>query len=270
MNGQKKAVVAVLAILAAGTGCVGLGGRAYELAYQANPGCGTPACQRDKVYLFAVGGPHPLDWWALETLREELNRQGYAKVGTGPAIHTGWVLREMAMVRRHVPESAFVLVGVGWDAAAALRTARQAGASGCPVAAVVLIDPGPLPPLEPGDPRVLTIRAGGCGSSCLADMAEAVVVPESLPRHRLIGDPRTVAVLRDLLDTLAATMPLAAGPAPPAGDYEYAPPPRPLPAPGDAPEWHFLFDQPGRPVAPIAGTVPLPVSPRPPGIVTSR
>lgn len=269
MNGPKKVVVAVLALLTAGMGCVGLGGRAYELAHLVNPGCSIPAGQREKVYLFAVGGPHPLEWWALEALREELNRLGYAKVGIGPAVHTGWVLREMAAVRRHVPEAVFVLVGVGWDAAAALRTARQARASSCSVAAVVLIDPGPLPPPEPDDPRMLTIRAGGGSPSCPRDGDECIVIPESLPRHRLVGDPRTVAVLRGLLDDLATAVPLPAGPPPPS-DYEHAPPPRPLPRPGDDPAWHFLFDQPGRTVAPIAGTVPVPVAPRPPGTVTTR
>ena len=62
---------------------------------------------------------------ALDTLRGELARQGFAKIATGQAVHAGWMTREMRRVREEKPEAVFVLLGSEGGAGTAVKLAEQ-------------------------------------------------------------------------------------------------------------------------------------------------
>src|SRR5437868_15108129 len=121
MTGKTWLLAGVAATLLAGSGCVSCGYDSCGRAYERGPDCDTPTCQRDQVYVFAVGGMNPAAMLALESLREELNRQGFAKVGTGQVIHTWWMARQMREIRAHDPDAAFGILGSESGAPAAVN-----------------------------------------------------------------------------------------------------------------------------------------------------
>ena len=82
-------------VLLAGPGCVCCGDKGYAIANETGAQCEVPVCQRNQVYVFAVGGMNPAAVMALDSFREDLNRQGFAKVGTGQSIHAWWMARQM-------------------------------------------------------------------------------------------------------------------------------------------------------------------------------
>ena len=162
MIGKRWLVAGVVAILLVGSGCVSCGNKGFAAAREVGPECELPACQRNQVYVFAVSGMNPAGIVALDTLREELNRQGFAKVGTGQPVHAWWMAREMRRIRAQEPEAVFVLLGSESGAAVAAKLAERAAADGLPVAAVVYLDADARWPFSR---RVRRADARGGGSS---------------------------------------------------------------------------------------------------------
>jgi hypothetical protein len=83
MTAKRGLVAGIAVILLFTTGCVSCGNASYATAYEMGPACDIPAAQLNQVYVFAVSGMNPASILALESLREELNRPGFAKVATG-------------------------------------------------------------------------------------------------------------------------------------------------------------------------------------------
>jgi hypothetical protein len=193
------------------------------------------------VYVFAVGGMNPAEMMALESLRGELARQGFAKVATGQTVQTVWMAQEMRDIRAHEPDAVFVVLGSGSGAPAAARLAGRAQAKGLPVAAVVLL--------------------GAEGSTAATDLGVRTLTLGGNGRFATTVSPETVGAVSQLLQEVAQAAP------PPAVEhvagwwYPDAPPARPFVDPGTDGDWAFLFDQPG--------TVPLAISDAPPAAVTN-
>jgi hypothetical protein len=259
MRGKRWLVAGVVAILLAAPGCVCCGNKSYAVAHEMGAECEVPTCQRNQVYVFAVSGMNPAGVVALDSLREELNRQGFAKVGTGQTIHAWWMAREMRRIRSHEPDAVFVIVGSEAGGPAAVGLAEKAKADGLPVAAVVLLDAdGQTPPPAPS-PGTRAIAIGAAAVPP-AFGVESVAVP-GVGRFDLPTDANTVATLTALLNDVAQ-----AG-VPPTVEhvlgwwYPGAPPARPVVDPGHDPQWAFLFDD--------AGAVPSPLGERGPVITAT-
>ena len=253
MTGKRWLVAGVVAILLAGSGCVCCGNRSYAVAHEMGAECEVPTCQRNQVYVFAVSGMNPAGVVALDSLREELNRQGFAKVGTGQTVHAWWMAREMRRIRTHEPDAVFVIVGSEAGGPAAVGLAEKAKADGLPVAAVVLLDADgqTSPPAPSSGTRTMTIGLASEVPSAFG--VEWVAVP-GVDRFALPTDTDTVATLTALLNDVARNG------VPPTVEhvmgwwYPGAPPARPVVDPGLDPQWAFLFDH--------AGVVPSPLGER--------
>lgn len=244
MSGRSGLIAGVAGILLAGSGCVSCGNHSYGEAHEVGPDCEVPTCQRNQVYVFAVSGMNPLDMLALDALRGELARRGFAKVATGQAVHAGWMTREMRRIREEQPEAVFVLLGSEGGAVTAAKLAEQAVADGLPVGAVVLVSRDPKPaPAVGNNLRVEAVN--GHGSEHAAGVAT-------------------------VLNEVAATTPLPVIVERVGWDYPHAPEPRPEIEPRD-PNWSFLFDRgtPERVVPTGGGLVPAVAAsrPAPPAVV---
>ena len=231
MSGRHGLIASVLGILLAGSGCTSCGGNGYGLARHIGPECEIPSCQRNLVYVFAISGVHPVEMAAVDTFRDELNRKGFAKIGTGQALHATWMANEIKCIRCNEPNAVFVFVGVEGGALTAQRLAEKVAADGVPVAAMVMFE------------RRCTDRqpVNGCR---LLTMAEKPVSADE-----------SIAMVADLLNEIAATTHPAVITEKTSWDYKHAPDQRPHVAPGDNPDWTFLFDE-GVPMRP--STSPLP------------
>ena len=115
----------VAAILMTASGCMMCGYSGYHHARQAGPECELPVCQRNGVYVFAMGSLNPISVVALDGLRAHLNRQGYAKVATGQTIHAGWMNREMRRIRDAEPEAHFIVIRFESAGPVAVRLAER-------------------------------------------------------------------------------------------------------------------------------------------------
>ncbi len=255
MNGRTSLIVAVMASVLAGSGCVSCGSKGYGLAYEAGPACEVPTCQRNMVYVFCIGGLNPLHTHALDSLREQLNKQGFAKVGTAQTGQSGWVAGEMKCIHKTVPDAVFVLLGVESGGDTAVRLAENARAAGLPVAAVVLIDPDGKTQAPDDGTRVLAVSTGGYGMAS-SSTVESIIIPRAT-RHALPSDPRTVATVLQLLNEVALGVPQPVLQDPAFWEYPHAPEPRPSVNPRNSGDWLFLFDQPGGHVRPL-GETPMP------------
>src|SRR5437867_2460531 len=121
MSGRRGLIAGVVAILLAGSGCMTCGSKGYGLAREAGPDCDVPTCQRSQVYVFVIGDMNPVHMLALESFREQLNRQGYAKVATGQTVHASWMAAEMRRIWNAEPDAVFVVIGAEGAAATAAR-----------------------------------------------------------------------------------------------------------------------------------------------------
>lgn len=253
MTGQRWLIAGILASLMAGSGCVSCGSKGFGLARDAGPTCDLPECQRNQMYIFAVGGLNPAGAMALDSLRLKLNEQGFAKVASGQTIHTWWMTREMRRIHAEEPEAVFVIVGAESGGSSAAKLAEKALTEGLPVGAVVLLDAEGRTPASP--PGVRTLTVGGFGGATTAG-TESVVVPD-VGRYGLLTDPRTIEAVARVLNEVAATIPLPATQVVAEWSYPHAPEMRPLVEMNTNPEWAFLFDEPGG--ATRAITDPLPI-----------
>ncbi|MCE9565117.1 MAG: hypothetical protein K8U57_24055 [Planctomycetes bacterium] len=231
MSGRHGLIAGVVGILLAGSGCMSCGGTGYGLARQVGPECEALSCQRNQVYVFAISGVNPVEMAAVDTFRDQLNRKGFAKIGTGQALHATWMANEIKCIRANEPHAVFVFVGVEGGALTAQRLAEKVSADGVPVAAMVMFEHR-CPARDP---------VNGCRMLTVAEKS--------------ISADESVAMVAELLNEIAAKV------SPPiivettSWDYKHAPEPRPHVAPGHDPEWAFLFDE-GVPTR--AGTSPVP------------
>jgi hypothetical protein len=220
MSGKRGIIAGVVAILLSGPGCVCCGNKGYGLAYHAAPDCDLPACERNRVYVFAVGGATPGAVAALDTLREELNRKGFAKIATGQTIHTGWMLAQIRKLRVDEPEAVFVVVGADGGASPAVTLAEKAAAEGLPVAGVAVVGEGVRPP-----------SSAGLAGVVIGTSTDDAVTVESLARY--------------LSETALATTAPRVTVEPLEWEYPHAPAMRPTGDPAHGAEWAYLFDEPG-------------------------
>jgi len=218
MSGRHGLIAGVVGILLMGSGCMSCGGNGYGLARQVGPECEALSCQRNRVYVFAISGLHPVEMAAVDTFRDQLNRKGFAKIGTGQAPHATWMANEIKCIRANEPDAVFVFVGVEGGALTAMNLAEKIAADGGPVAAVVMFE------------RRCTARdpVNGCRMLTVAEKS--------------ISADESVALVAELLNEIAAKVkpPLIVETT--SWDYKHAPEPRPHVAPGHDPEWTFLFD----------------------------
>lgn len=256
MIGQWGRFAVVAMILAAGPGCMICGHSGYHHARQAGPECELPVCQRAGVYVFAMSSLNPISVVALDGLREQLNRQGYAKVATGQTIHAGWMHREMRRIRDVEPEAQFIVIGFESAGPVAVRLAERAASEGLAVGAAVVIDSSGNPPPQSASVRVLAIGewdgAGTVDSASAPDVAT----------HGLATDSHTIEAVGGLLNEVAGLIPIAPTTEVAEWTYPHAPPLRAMVDPALAPEWSFLFD----PDAPVVTAPPAHAPPAVPAL----
>ena len=241
------------------SGCMMCGHSGYHHAREAGPECELPVCQRSGVYIFAMSSLNPISVVALDGLREQLNRQGYAKVATGQTIHAGWMAREMKRIRDAEPEAQFIVIGFESAGPVAVRLAERAASEGLSVGGVVVIDSsGGVPPQSPSV-RVLAV---GAWEAAGAETVETAQAP-NVATHGLATDARTIEAVGGLLNEVAGLVPIMPTVEVAEWSYPHAPPMREQGDPALAPEWSFLFDQyaaatvrPPNPPAPQPQTTP--------------
>jgi hypothetical protein len=238
MTRQNGWIAGIAAVLVAASGCMTCGHSGYQYAREAGPECELPVCQRNGVYVFAMSSLNPVSVVALDGLREQLNRQGFAKVATGQTIHSGWMHREMRRIHDAEPEAQFIVIGFESAAPAAVRLAERSAAEGLAVGGVVVINSSSMPPPQSSTVRVLAIGAW-------EDTAQGVEA-ESAPNvatYGLATDTRTVEAVGRLMNEVAQIVPIPSTTDVAEWSYPHAPPMREQGDPALAPEWSFLFDQ---------------------------
>jgi len=210
----------------------------YERAWEAGPECELAAAQRNEVYVFALSSLNPISILALDDLREQLNRQGYAKIATGQTIHAGWMGREMRRIREAAPDATFVVVGFESAGSTAIHLAEKAAREGLAVDGVVLINSEGAFPSSPTGLRVIRV---GKVSEMDSGRAETVAV-DYVASHGLASDTRTVEAVGRLLQESASAVTLPSFVEASEWSYPYAPSMRVDGDPARAPDWAFLFD----------------------------
>ncbi len=241
MTGKRWLVAAVVATVLAVSGCATCGSTGYGLAEQAGPNCEVPTAQRNQVYVFAVSSLNPASVLALDKFREEVNKQGFAKVASGQIIHTSWMASEMQRIHKEQPDAVFVIVGTDSGGTTAVTLAEKVQAVGVPVTAFVLIDAEGKTPLPNLGMRTLWV--GGYGLGIVAGV-ESVTVADA-GRYTLASNSETVSAVAKLLNEIAVATPQPVVEEVAAFSYPHAPPARPIVEVGRDLEWNFLFDQPG-------------------------
>jgi len=242
MGGRRWLIAGVVASLLAGSGCISCGSKGYGLALEAGPTCEFATCQRDRVYVFAVSGLNPVSMFALDGLRESLNRQGYAKVATAPSVYAGWMAAEMRRIHVDRPDAVFVVVGYESGGPTAVKLAEKAATDGMTIGGVVLIDSEGKTAAPASAIRTLAVGSVyGLGSS---GEVTSVVIPDA-GWYKLPSDDRTVAAILAMLHDSTATIPLPAVEEVGEWSYPLAPPMRPTGNPVRDPDWIYLFDQHG-------------------------
>jgi hypothetical protein len=260
MTGQRWLLANVAAIVLASSGCMTCCHDGYHLAREVGPECELPTCQRNDVYVFAISSLNPISIVALDGLREQLNRQGFAKVATGQTIHTGWMAREMRRIRDTEPDAIFVIVGFESGRPAAVALADKVAAQGIPVSGVIVIGTeGTAPPSRQG----LRVLALGKVEEMATANAEPVPVG-NVASYGLATDARTVEAVGNLLKEIASTAPISVVAEVAEWSYPHAPPMREVGDPARDPEWSFLFDQYAAATQPPA----TPPPPAPPTLTT--
>jgi hypothetical protein len=260
-------IAATVVSLLAGSGCETCASRGFGRAYEAGPNCEVPTCQRNEVYVYAVSGMNPADAWDVDKLREELNKQGFAKVSCGQSLLAYTFASDMRHIHAEHPDAVFVILGSASAAPTATRLAQKAVLDGLPVAAFVMLDhdgKATIPNLG-----VRTLAIGGYGTSTPIS-GEAVVVATS-SRYNLASDMRTVETIARLLNDVAWAIPQTVE-LETEWSYPHTPPARPMLDPGPYVDWLYLFDQPGGmtqaidetlSVIPVAATKPATPAPVP-------
>jgi hypothetical protein len=262
MTRQWGLLAAAAGFLLTASGCMTCGHGGYHRAREAGPECELPVCQRSGVYVFAMSSLNPISVVALDELREQLNRQGYAKVATGQTIHAGWMHREMRRIRDAEPEAQFIVIGFESAGPVAVRVAERAASEGLAVGGVVVIDSSGGTPPQSASVRVLAVGAWDAVGSEAIETASA----PNVATHGLATDVRTLEAVGGLLNEVAGLVPMMPTTELTEWSYPHAPPMREQGDPALAPEWSFLFDQyAGATVKPPVANPPAP-HPVPPSV----
>jgi hypothetical protein len=228
----------------------------YHLAREAGPECELPAAQRSSVYVFAMSSLNPVSVVALDGLRAQLNRQGYAKVASGQTIHAGWMHREMRRIQSEEPDAQFVVIGFESAGPVAVRLAERVASEGLAVGGVVVIDSSGSPPPQSAMVRVVAVGASESGGA-----VESAAAP-NVASHGLAADERTIEAIAGLLNEVASAVPIVPAVETAEWIYPHAPPMRAMGDPGLHPHWAFLFD----PEAPVVVAPPVAAPPAAPAV----
>jgi hypothetical protein len=228
MSGRNGLIASIAAIFlaASGSGCVCSNPNACGLARDAGPNCELPTCLRNQVYVFALSGVNPVEAMSLGSLRDQLNRRGYAKVGTGQTVYAEWVASEMRRIKAEEPDAVVVLIGTEGAAGTTMRLAEKANAEDLPLAGVAIFDRKSNKRVTVNNTRIITIP------------------------NTSISSGESVGIVAEFLNEIAMTTPHPKIVETPS-TYEFAPEPRPTLSPGPSPEWAFLFDH-GSPTQVVA------------------
>ena len=239
MMGQRWLFAGIAATVLATSGCMTCCHDGYHLAREAAPDCELPSSQRDHVYIFAISSFNPISVVALDGLREQLNRQGFAKVATGQTIHSGWMAREMRRIRAQEPEAVFIVVGFESAGSTAVSLADRVAARGIPVGGVVVIHTDGEVSQSTQGLRVLAIGKPDQAASASAELTPA----GNVATYGLAADARTVEAVGNLARDVAGVVSIPEIVEQAEWSYPYAPPMREAGDPARDPEWSFLFDQ---------------------------
>lgn len=254
MTRQLWLLTAVVVGLLTGSGCVSCGSKGYGLARDAGPECDIPECQRNQVYVFAVGGLNPAGAIALDSLRLKLNELGFAKVASGQIVHTPWMASEMRRIHAEIPDAVFVIVGTESGGPSAVKLAEKAAAEGLPLVAMVFLDADGKTPAPQLGVRTLTVGSGyGVANSTAV---ESMSVP-NVGRYGLLTDPRTVEAVGQVLKEAALAIPYTGPSELTEWSYPHAPEMRPSVEIGKNIEWAYLFDYHGGNSRAITESVPV-------------
>ncbi|HUR54429.1 MAG TPA: hypothetical protein VMZ71_09875 [Gemmataceae bacterium] len=250
MSGKRWLTGLVVAISATNAGCISCDHAAHKSALDAGPVCEVPACERQKVYVFMLNGLAPTASCGLDGLRVKLAEQGFPKIGCGQVFHAAWAADEMKRILCDNPDARFVLLGYDLGGGAAAKLAQQSVQAGLPVDALVLLDPKGKASMTPSGVRTLLITSGA--GLPPTPHTESVIIPD-VGHFRLPTHPKTLALVCNLLNEVAAKQMRPEIEIYPMWSYEHAPAPRISPLPGD-PEWNVLTDRPGGVTLPLGVT----------------
>jgi hypothetical protein len=250
MSGKRWLLTLAVAISGANAGCVSCDHSAHRSALAAGPRCDIPTCERQKVCVFMLNGLTPPGLSSLDGLRTRLAEQGYSKIGSGELYHAGWVADEMKQALADNPDARFVLIGYDLGGGEVAKLAARSVKAGMPIDAVVLLDPVGKASKTPTGTRTLLVSSAT--RAAIGAQTETVLIPDAghfnLPTH-----PKTVAVVCNLLNEIAAKHMRPESETHPVWSYEHAPMPRPMPL-DLHPAGNILADRPGGSTRPL-GTV---------------
>jgi hypothetical protein len=161
MIGRNWLLFGVLATILGTTGCITAGYEGAKLAREAGPECDIPLTQRNQVYIFVIGGNNPLESTDMDEFRRDLNKHGFAKVATGPAIYYSWMLSEMRRIHSEETNAVFVVAGLDSSASTAVKLSDKVTAEGIPILGVVIADPSGQTEGPRSGLRALFVGRGG-------------------------------------------------------------------------------------------------------------
>ncbi len=249
MIAKRLAILASVATLASGVGCIPFRSSTYTECLLPVEAGGPLAPQRARVYTFIMNGADPLDLAHLKDLEKGIHTAGYPKVYYAQRLDEEWYYREIHRLHRDHADNRFVLVGFGLAFPQMESLSRRLTTDGIPIDAMVFLDPaGPRAKdgCEPEYPYgVLRSRFWPAGT---LEKGEGVRFPDAghfhLPNH-----PDSVGRIVALLQASAAQVPdrRKAVECIPVADE-----PKPIPRPNEPkqvstppPEWDALCPPPG-------------------------
>lgn len=191
---------ALLAVFTA-AGCTQFNYTGYDVALRSVPDQPIPPPLRSQVHVFVLNGIDPLEDGPMLTLRDELNKAGFAKVYYAQRADVEWYYREMCRVVHDQPAARLLLVGYGATARPARELACRVRGEKLPLDTLVLLDPvgfGSVPLDDADTGRMVVIRSHHWKAGRDLPAAEVVEVPGvghlSLPSH-----PGTVEAIARLM-----------------------------------------------------------------------
>jgi hypothetical protein len=235
--------------LAGASGCLGflhpVGAPPAEVAES----CQTvPRACRGHVYVFLMNGLDPMNYGNLTGLRDYLQGLGFCKTYYGQLYHLWWFENEIRRLSKEDPDAHFALIGFSLGCNLAYDIARAVERDQVHIDLLVFLSGNhPVAPMPHERPEnvgkvVNLLAAGVMATRGDRDWAQNVRLDSTLhfgsPTH-----PTTLKLLSEELTTVAASVPAAdlpPPPAPPAADE--APTPRPVKPNTSArkDEWDFL------------------------------